>query len=347
MRRFQDGYGLRCDWRLAGVLMLSTGIMGCDLSKLGIGEIIEECGSMTLEELQSSGELSDECREALRDLLPEKETTLSNRIVVLGVEHEGNSATIYMHGVGSGSDVLTSDDFAAGSYTILDASGSESLLDASSQDTQTLMDWPDGILSMSLVTDYSSSMREEDLDAMADLYTDLVTMVPPVYEAEVVVFTTEVTEKQPYTESQEALVDAVAVDSDIERDLTALYDGMGHSLDNFSERTRPARLLVVATDGAENASEIWTQEAVIEAIADEDVVIVMVGSLFSDVEEFKTLTGDRGIYFYAADYSDIRDELNTWVRSLSEAVAVTIDGLPADAASVSVKVDGVDVTIDL
>ena len=243
--------------------------------------------------------------------------------------------------------MLTAEDFSGATFTALDSSGAETLLDLSSAVSEPLGSDHGEVLSVSLVTDYSSSMRDSDIDMMSELYTDLVTDLPVVYEAEVVVFSTEVVQQQTFTEDAELLQAAVAPSSEIERDLTALYDGMGTSLDHLGERTRPARLLVVATDGAENASETWTQSAVIEAIEEENVMVVMIGSLFSDLDEFKALTGDRGIYFYAVDYQDIRGDLDTWVESISESVAVELDGLPADAASVRVELDGIKSSVEL
>ncbi len=332
---------------LLGPLAGGIALTGCDLGKLGASEIVAECGGMSVQEVEESGAITEECREALETLLPATQHNMNDRIVVLGTERDGDAATIYLHGVDGADTVLSVEDFQDGSFTLLDSAGGETLMGVGEPIIKTLQPEDGDVISMSLVTDYSTSMRDRDLIMMSDLYHDLVTKLPVVYEAEVSVFSSRVTFKQSFTEDEDLLRVAVSPDPLIERDQTSLYDSMGSSTDHLGSRDRPVRVLVVATDGGENSSSSWSRGALLEALEDEGVVVVMIGSLFSDVEEFKALTGDRGIYFYAADYEYILGELDTWVESLSESVAVDLEGLPEGATSVRVEVDGIEVTVDL
>lgn len=92
-------------------------------------------------------------------------------------------------------------------------------------------------------------------------------------------------------------------------------------------RDRPIRLLVTATDGLENASTTYTKAQLIQTIDSNRIFVLMLGSLFSDVDEMEELAGENGVYFYAPSYS-----------ALKEAVQIAIDEAyqGADAARVTV-----------
>lgn len=330
---------------LGGVVVAGFLLSGCDLSKLSLDDIIDACDGMTVEEIMVSGALTDECREALTAFLPERETSHLDRIYVLGADRAGDNALVYVHGIGEDSSILTATDFADATVTPIRADGSDALMSVGSVSSEQLGPDYGDVLSVSFVTDYSGSMRDEDLELIADLHADLVNGLPEVYEAEVVLFSTEVDRKVAFTEDQDKLLGALALDTSYERDSTALYDGMGKGVDGLSSRTRPARLMIVATDGAENDSIEWRRSELVEAMKDEDIYVVMIGSLFSDLEELQALTRGRGVYFYAADYLWIQSEVETWIESISTSTALRIEGLPSDTTGVRIEVAGKSATV--
>jgi hypothetical protein len=201
------------------------------------------------------------------------------------------------------------------------------------------------LLSIGVVNDYSASMLEQDLDTVARIERDLFEILPPIYEAEVSVFSEQITLQQAYTEDEDAVLQAVARDDGIERSSTALYDAMGEALSRLTERTRPARLLIVSTDGRENASTMHEKAELIEAIADSGVAVLMLGALFADVAEMRQLVGPRGFYFYTPLYDDLRATLDGYLDSLRELVVVRIPPEHANSP-LEIEVAGESVTIE-
>ena len=202
----------------------------------------------------------------------------------------------------------------------------------------TLADLTEDLMSISIVTDYSGSMRDADIDNAALIYTDLFTALPSIYEAEAIVFSDEVTLQQTFTEDQTTILSAVARDDSIERSSTALYDGMGTALGYLTERTRPIKLLVTATDGLENASATYSKSQITSTISDNGVIVVMIGSLFSDVDELSDLAGSNGIYFFAQTYTEARTAMTTFISSLENIVRITVDNTYQNADTISVAI---------
>jgi hypothetical protein len=188
--------------------------------------------------------------------------------------------------------------------------------------------------SIAFVTDYSASMRDEDLEQISTFYLDLIAALPPVYEAEHVAFSETLTLVTDWSSDPGTLEAALAPQESIEREGTALYDGMGEGVDGLSLREGRVRIAVVATDGQENSSITWTRRAIVDRVEEEELIVVMVGSLFSDLEEMRVLAGDRGVFFYAAAYSELRAEVGAWIESLSDSVELRFIDLPAGASAV-------------
>jgi hypothetical protein len=125
-----------------------------------------------------------------------------------------------------------------------------------------------------------------------------------------------------------------------------LYDGMGIALDGLVERDRPVKILMVSTDGAENASTRSTKPELLTTIQDHGVVVVMLGALLADVPEMRELTGQRGVLFYTRYYDGLRAQMQAYLESLGEIVEVQLSPEHAQASSVLLEVEGVSAALD-
>lgn len=313
--------------RLFRWMALAAVVGGCqldlesDLDKLAR---IEVCDGMTLEELINATTVSDDCKALLQIHLPQPETNFSSTLIVLGAEDEADgSTTVYLHGVDANGTALGQADWSSMQVSV-QVDGSWQVL-ADGQFTFSLVgEAPKDLLSIGVVNDYSGSMSSSDLQTVANIETDLFTYVPPVYEAEVTQFSSEVVVKQSFTSEQSVLLDAVSYDAEFDRQLTALYDGMGAGLDSLLTRTRPLRLLIVSTDGQENDSKQYEKAEIIDKVTREKVPVLMLGALFAQPSELRELAGPRGVYFYTPYYADARAQVEQYLESLSNLVAVNI-----------------------
>ena len=313
------------------------------------GEIdgdLEVCDGMTLEELTHARTISDGCKAQLESLLPQPADNFSNRLLVLGSEERSDgSLRVFMTGADASGAALDIDAFANATLSVTDASGA--FVAAQGSITVTLVaDVPDDFLSIGVVNDYSGSMSVADLGVVERIETDLFTFLPPVYEGEVTLFSTAVAVKQPFTTDQALLLGAVERDTSFTRDLTALYDGMGTGLDSLVERTRPIRILLVSTDGLENSSTTHTKSGIIDTVSSEGIPVIMLGALFADVSELRSLAGQRGVFFYTPLYDDLRGEVDRLLNALANMIVMDVP--PEDAASrpLRIEVGGASVEIE-
>jgi hypothetical protein len=175
------------------------------------------------------------------------------------------------------------------------------------------------------------------------MYSALTAAIPCGYEGQSIIFSDAVTMKQDFTTDNEALSAALARDTAYERGSTALYDGMGTGATALSGRALPARLLVVATDGLENASTQYTREQVASAVRDGNMGVVMIGTLFSDLEELSYLQGPNGVFFYASDFEAAQELFQVYVNSMESLVEVRVP--PNDADEVRLEVGELELTV--
>lgn len=329
------------------VLLLSAGLV---LSTLGspfgcstLSNLIDAC-DLSFEDVQQQNGISDGCRDAIESLLPEAQNNAASRLVVLGTEMVGGQRILYLHGIDSGGSPFTTEELQGASVTVIDG-GTETALPAADFAITSLEGVTDDLVSLSVVTDYSGSMADSDLDTAAEIFTDVFNILPPIFEAEVVLFSETVTQKLAFTEDRDALLAAVARDDSVERSSTALYDGMGTALSHLVARERPIRVLIASTDGLENASTGFTKDQLTATIGSNRILVLMLGSLFSDVDELKELAGTNGVYFYAPSYSSLKSSVANYITSLGEAVRITLDAAHQNADSARITVDGVSTTV--
>jgi hypothetical protein len=303
---------------------------------------IPVCGEMTLDELYVADEISDDCRDALENLLPQPEHNFEARLVALGSDvADDGGRRFYVHGATHGGAALTVEAFSAAQVRVV-VDGETTTLDPEAYTIRRVE--AGDVIALSLINDYSGSMLDQDLDAVEQIHTDMFTYLPPVHETEVIQFSDEVDIRQSHTTDAEALLAAVARDDDYIRGSTALYDGMGIGLDRLVERDRPVKILMVSTDGAENSSSRYTKPELLQTTREHGVIVVMLGALLADVPEMRDLIGDRGALFYTRYYSELRAQMQAYLESLGEIVEVHLDPEYAEASSVVVTVDGLSTT---
>lgn len=347
-RRFVGSLMAACR---TGLVLATTSLVlassGCSFKASGVGEgdlsdigKIPVCDNLTLEELVNARKLSDECKARLESFLPQPQDDFDSKLIVLGSEEQADgSLDVFVYGAHADGKALTTDDFVGAEVSVT-VKGTANVLAEGDFTVTAVAEAPGDLLSMAMVNDYSGSMSDSDLKTVAQMETDIFTYLPPVYEASVTYFSTEVTQKLDFTSEQGPLLDAVAYDSAFERDLTALYDGMDTGLGGLVARPRPLKLLIVATDGQENNSTKATRAEVMSQISDSGVAVVMLGGLFSDPGDLKELAGKRGVYFYTPYYSDARAQIKNFLDALSNLTKINIPKDKRGDGPVTVDADG-------
>lgn len=340
--RFSEGaFALATTLSITGCVIEFQGLDEGTLEDLGDLRI---CGGMTLEELYVADEITDDCRAALETLLPREEHTFEGRLVALGSEvAEDGTLRLFVHGAADDGASLDADAYAEAKVEVV-VEGRREALDAEAYSIRRVE--AGDVISLALVNDYSGSMLDADLDVVERIHTDMFTYLPAVHETEVVLFSDAAVVRQSFTSDLEVLRGAVRRDDAFERGSTALYDGMQLGLDALAGRTRPVKILMVSTDGAENASQHATKAGVLRTAADHGVVVVMLGALLADVQEMRELAGDRGVLFYTHYYSELRDQVEAYLESLGDIVVVEIPAEQAEADSVVLTVDGISMTFE-
>lgn len=323
----------------AVVLTMTPGCLGLFAAAALLDSI--PCDGAFIDEVQSDEGLSEQCREELRPYMEDPEQNFDGRVVMLGSQRDaaGNLA-LYLHGADVDGVPLDLADFEGATVTVTGPDGETTELAASELQLQAKGDSAESLVSVALVNDYSGSMLDHDLDNVEALELDLLDCLPPSTEASVTVFSDDVVVRQRFTEDRAALAAAVRRDDGFDRSSTALYDGMGHALDDLTMRDRPVRLLIVSSDGLENASVNQNKQELLQEVQSEGVTVVMLGALFADLYEMDDLTRHDGVFFYTPFYDDMAEFAGEYIRSLKSMVELTIPSQYAGAQSISIVLDG-------
>jgi hypothetical protein len=304
------------------------------------------CDGQTLGELERSESVSDGCKAELGAYLPASSDNFAGRVVVLGSETRADgSLRVFVAGMDAGGAPLSASAYA-GAHVSVRGDGGAFVESGARLLATAFGNLDEDALSLEFVNDYSASMSLSDLRVVERIQHDLVAALPPIYEGEVTLFSNEVRVKQAFTSDRVTLLAAVERDEHFERKLTALYDGMGNGLDSLAARSRPARVLLVATDGLENASVAYKKSDIVKGIADGGVFVVMLGALFANESELASLAGPRGVYFYTPLYAQLGDRLSAWTSALAHGSAVDIPAAIAQKRPLRLELAGESVEID-
>ncbi|MCA2960008.1 MAG: VWA domain-containing protein [Silvanigrellales bacterium] len=276
--------------------------------------------------------VTDGCREALLNLLPKPESDVTPRLVAAGATATSSAVSLPLIGLpfsgrATGFDISTSIDggqtFAASKANALGS----------------------GRIAVSLVTDYSGSMRESDVKAAEAVNSALWGCLPSTVKSQVIAFSDTVKERKAFA-ANTPLASVLNVDEGVERKTTALNDALLFATDALKTTGADVRLLIVHTDGQENASKT-TKEALLKAMDSARVVPIVIGSFLADVPAAKELSKGRGFFVYARQLSDLDTKpLCALVGSVREVATEGTNGDSGNRDSkgietLKVKVEGV------
>ncbi|MDD5308875.1 MAG: hypothetical protein PHU25_16290 [Deltaproteobacteria bacterium] len=333
-----------CKKKIVGLVVCAAIALGwgsCGLDLGAVKDVKDACKGQTLEELQKANDLSDECRDALQDLLPQDESNIANAKVAVGSGRVGDSRFLFFIATDENGAPI---DLSAAQISV-SADGAQ--VPESSYTVRLATDIDATVVSSACALDYSASMLDGDIGDAIDVY-DTLFSIPVGIEAEYGIFSDTVLEKTPFTSDNAALAAALVRDDSFVRGSTALFDAMGHGLDAVGGRADAlVKLLVVATDGGENASTQFTSESALYDLANENGVhIVVLGSLLSDLDFMKRAAeATDGFYFYSKAFGSLKGMADALIAAIEGMGAIEItDTAYTSAAAYEVVVDGTTLT---
>ena len=266
-------------------------------------------------------------------------------LFILGTEVDGGTGELklYVHGVKQNGQPMTIADFE---QAVLSVDGTA--IDPVDWNVAAVADG--SILSMVTMADYSVSITDADLEGMGDLYDFVLNGAPAGFESEQINFSSvggvpAITVKPGVADPHWSTVLAdllVANDLDAaqSRDNTTLYDAMGTALmgplatryvpaaDNFGlvERSTPASLLIVQTDGEDNASLDMTLNDVSALVDRCHITTVMLGTFRSEVDAqvLEDLAGIRGVAVNALNTNFLEEAIKPYAASLGNLAVFTV-----------------------
>lgn len=235
--------------------------------------------------------ITESCRKALLDLLPKPKDDLEGTVRVASARTEGGSTSLSLVGL-----------------PLADIPEDATTLEVSSDGGETFTPVPiarpsAGDVALSLVTDYSGSMRTSDLVAAEKLNERLWRCVPSGTKSQVLVFSDEVKERKSFEASADE-ADVTGVDPTVKRKLTALHAALVAASGALGKTGAPVRLLLAHTDGRENASK-YTSDEVQAAFASAEVVPLVAGTFVADVPRIEALVKGRGLFLYARTVPEV------------------------------------------
>lgn len=277
--------------------------------------------------------------------------SFAGTLFILGTEINGTELKLYAHGVNLDGTPMTLADFQSAVVTL-----------NNTEIPYTVEAAPAGVLSVSLLSDYSISISKSELTALSALYNEILIEAPAAFEAEIINFssvgnTPAITVKpDPYpywTESVNALTVATEFDAAQARDNTTLYDAMGTALlgdlvlgDDLGlvERGRPARLLITQTDGLDNVSTTFRQPEEVELLIEKcKVPSVMLGTSreFIDTNVLEQLAGSRGAFIATVNSNFLAEAIGPYAKSLGNLAVFTISPVTNANETVEITVNRV------
>lgn len=267
-------------------------------------------------------------------------------LFILGTEVDGGTGELklYVHGVKQNGQPMTIADFEQAVLTV----GGTEFDRPADWDVAAVADG--SVLSVATLADYSLSITDADLEGMGDLYDIVINGIPAGFESEHINFSSTaqvpaITVKpgavNPHWSSNlNDLLAANDLDAAQERDNTTLFDAMGIALMGPSnnwfnpigdshglvERTPPASLLIVQSDGQDNASLDMTQNELTALIDRCHTTTVMLGTFRSEVDALvlDDLAGSRGVAVNALNTNFLEAAIGPYADSLGNLVVFTV-----------------------
>jgi len=285
-------------------------------------------------------------------------------LFILGTEVDGASGELklYVHGVKQNGQPMTIADFEQATLSV----GGTAFDRPADWNVAAVADG--SILSLVTLADYSDSITDADLAGMGDLYDIVLNSAPAGYESEQINFSSlalvpAITVKPGvadphWSDVLNVLLDANDLDATQLRDNTTLFDAMGTALmgpldtryvpaaDDFGlvERSTPASLLIVQTDGQDNASVDMELVDVTALIDRCHTTTIMLGTFRSEVDAqvLDDLAGTRGVAVNALNTNFLEEAIKPYAESLGNLVVFTVSSdTEFDGKMVTIEVGGV------
>jgi len=312
-------------------------------------------------------------------------------LFILGTEiSDGTNGTtagelkLYVNGVKQNGEPMTLEDFRNATLAVDGVPTTDWEVEAADGD----------VLSIVTLADYSGSISVADLIGMGNLYDTVLENSPTGFEAETINFSTFpitavnalalniVVKPGPLPHWTTALNDLLAAndyDSTIPNVDTPLYAAMGTGLmgplddagnaspgdrlglvernnpDNLPATHRPATLLMVQTDGIDNASNRAspvpiTEDEIVSLMDRCNTTAIMLGTFQADddVERIleglvvlERLAGDRGAFVNALNASFLEAAITPFAKSLGNLAVFTLSpaNVPLAGEIVTIEVD--------
>ena len=334
--------------RVVSIITISVTLAGCGGGNSGGDSVrVNGDGCVLTQAQRENIQHIDDLPPACLALIPIPDDNLLGRLFILGTQVDGATGEllIYANGTDLDGQPLELTDFQAATVSV------ENVPVAAAVEP---VNPGDDILSLGLVTDYSTSINNAELVAISDVYEEILTWLPQVFEGQAINFSNNVVVRQDWTESFADLVAGIQLDNAIVRGNTAFYDALGTALqrdlaldtDGLVERCRPAHMLIAFTDGQDNASSTYTTASLRPVIDDSNTVMIMLGTLTADSNELTALAGSNGAFAYAYDVSSIQAVVRNWSESLSHMVKFTLSPATGfDAGVIEISIPGQTVTV--
>ncbi len=276
----------------------------------GIDKIKDSCGTSDLTAISNMDSISEECKQAILGLLPQPENDIQDRLVNLGQGVIDQKMVLFCSGTDDFGEILDSGDTSAIELTGFRGQNVETI-DSSQYSIKKFDEFTGILVSFSSIMDYSGSMSDKDIDDGIEIFTDLfkLTTLTERFETDIIIFSDTVKYAMDFSSDIDTISEYIARDSTFGRKSTMLFDAMGTGLNSLSQRESSIRLLIVATDGKENASEEYEKEDIFELSKTNRIPVIILGSLFADLSFLKEVSQETGgFYIYSKTILEVKED---------------------------------------
>ncbi len=328
--------------RITTIVISTLIINGCGGSEDDFINIVTSCDT-NIETLKAQNGISDECKESIQSLLPSAENNIKSSLISLGKD----GTNLFLLGADS---IGESINLNSSTITIdMTTDGVETRLTNLDYNIKTIADIDATIkplISISSIIDYSASMSNDDIDDAVSIYQDIYNIfITPIIESEIRLFSEMVMQKLDFNIDKEILNSHITRDDNYQKSSTALYDAMGTGFEELAQRDTPIKLMIVATDGMENASTIYnTEKSLYDLSQQHNIPVILLGSLFSDIDFMKNMAKEtNGLFIYSKSFITLKEEAKMMINMVKNIQVIQITKTTSPNSTFIVSVDGREV----
>jgi hypothetical protein len=285
------------------------------------------CGISDLQTLATRDSISEACKKAIMSYLPQPQNSLTDRLLSLGAGIVDGELTLFCTGTGSLSSVFTGPAAVQGLFRY--DNGVKSIVDTTQYACKKIKDFKGTVVSLSAILDYSGSMSDADIDDGVEIFSDLfsVTALTNRFETDIILFSDSVLVRMDFSNNADTISKYIARYNGFGRKSTQLLDALGTGLTGLSRRTSPVRLVVVATDGKENASKIYKSRQDIYTLSRSNrIPVIILGSLFADLDFMKEVSRETGgAFIYSRTILELKQKALEIGGMFENAAGIVLD----------------------